>query len=59
MPSTRPITAGRLVDRKRNGYGTLKTHWRTGCSENTSSTSSAALSAMRRAPQLGQKSRRL
>jgi hypothetical protein len=49
------MTAGRLANRKRNGYGMLSTHWRTGCSGNTSSTSTVALSAMRRAPQLGQK----
>ena len=48
-----------LANRKRSGYGTLNTHWRTGCSGNTSSTSSAALSAMRRAPQLGEKLRLL
>ena len=34
-------------------------HWRTGCSGNTSSRSSAVLPAMRRAPQLGQNPRRL
>ena len=50
---------GQLANRKRKGYGTLNTHWRTGCSGKTSSTSSAALSAMRRAPQLGQNPRRL
>jgi hypothetical protein len=37
----------------------LNTHQRTGCSGKTSSTSGAALSAMRRAPQLGQQPRRL
>ena len=42
---------------RHHGYGKLNTHWRTGCSGKTSSTSSAALSAMRRAPQLGQKPR--
>jgi hypothetical protein len=41
------------------GYGTLSTLWRTGCSEHTSSTSNAALSAIRQAPRLGQKPRRL
>ena len=46
---------GQLGNRKRKGYGTLNTHWRTGCSANTSPTSNAALSAMRRTPQLGQK----
>jgi len=53
------MIAGRLANRKRNGYGKLNTHWRTGCEGKTSSTSRAALSAMRRAPQLGQKPRRL
>jgi hypothetical protein len=32
MPSTRPMIAGRLANRKRNGYEKLSTHWRTGCS---------------------------
>jgi len=49
--------AGRLANRKRKGYGKLNTHWRTGCSGKTSSTNRAALSAIRRAPQLGQKPR--
>jgi hypothetical protein len=35
------------------------THWRMGCSGKTSSTNRAALSAIRLAPQLGQKSLRL
>ena len=35
------------------------THWRNGTSGNTSSASRAAVSAMRRAPQLGQNPRRL
>ena len=53
------MIAGRLANKNRNGYGRLSTHWRTGCLGKISSTSSAALSAMRRAPQLGQKPRRL
>ena len=35
----------------------LNTHWRIDCCGKTSSTKSAALSAMRLAPQLGQKLR--
>ena len=50
---------GQLANRKRKGYGTLNTHWRTGCSGKTSSTRSAPLYAIRRASQLGQKPRRL
>ena len=53
------MIAGRLGKRKCNGYGTFNTHWHTGYPGNTPSTSNAALSAMRRAPQLGQKPRRL
>ena len=37
--------AGRLANRNRNGYGKLNTHWRTGFSGKTASTSNAALSA--------------
>jgi len=37
------MIAGRLANRKRKGYGKLSTHWRTGYSGKTSSTSSAAL----------------
>lgn len=42
-----------------NGLGTLNIHWLNGCSGNTSSTSNAALSAIRQAPQLVQNPRRL
>lgn len=69
IPSAWPVTAGRLANKKRNGFGKLNTHWRIGCSAKTSSTSSAARSAltscvlqssaMRPAPQLAQKPRRL
>ena len=55
MPKTLLMIAGQLANRNRNGYGKLSTHWRTGCLGKTSSTSSAALSAMRRASQLAQK----
>ena len=37
-PNTRLMTSGRLANRKRNGNGTLSTHWRNGCSGKTSST---------------------
>ena len=56
---TRPMISGRLAKRKLSWNGKLSTHCRTGCSGKTSSTSSAALSVMCRAPQLGQKPRRL
>jgi hypothetical protein len=59
MVSTSPIAAGSAANRKRSGNGTDSTHWRTGSRGSTSSTSSAALSTIRRAPQLGQKRRRL
>lgn len=39
--------------------GKLNNRRRTGCSDNPSSTNRAALSALRRAPQLGQQPRRL
>lgn len=48
-----------MCGRKRSWKGKLSTHWRIGTSGKTSSTKSAALSAMRRAPQLGQKPLRL
>jgi len=58
-----PQASGLLANRKRNGTGTLSTQCRTGRGPNTSSTRPVlspvegcrALSAMRRAPQLGQK----
>lgn len=59
MPSTSPMIAGQLANRNRSGNGTLSTHWRIGSCGKTLSTSRAALSGMRRAPQLGQKPRRL
>jgi hypothetical protein len=43
---------------KVHGYGKLNTHCRTGCSGKTASTSNVALSAIRRAPQLGQNPQR-
>jgi hypothetical protein len=49
------MASGLLANRKRKGYGKLSTHCRTGRGPNTSSTRCRALSAMRRAPQLGQK----
>jgi len=36
MPSTRPITTGRVANRKRYGCGTLDTHGRIGCRGKTS-----------------------
>ncbi len=59
MPSTALITAGSRAKRNRSAHGTLSTHWRIGTRGSTSSTSSAAVSTMRLAPQLGQKPRRL
>ena len=56
-PSTAEITAGRVTSRKRSAIGSEKTHWRSGRSGSISSASSAAVSAMRRAPQEGQKPR--
>lgn len=53
------MTSGRVASRYRSANGSDNTHWRTGCCGRTSSTSSAAVSAIRRAPQLGQKPRRL
>lgn len=58
-PSAGPMASGLLANRKRSGYGKLSTHCRTGHGPNTSSTRCRADSAMRRAPQLGQKPRRL
>jgi hypothetical protein len=57
ITSTGPMASGLLANRKRNGYGKLSTHCRTGRGPNTSSTRCRADSAMRRAPQLGQKPR--
>ena len=53
------MISGSLANRNRKGCGTLGTHRRTGRSGNTSSTRWVALSAMRRAPQLGQNPRLL
>ena len=55
IPSALPMILGWLANRNLRGNGTLSTHWRMGSWGNTSSTSKAALSAIRRAPQLGQK----
>jgi hypothetical protein len=51
------MIAGRLANKNLSGKGTLNTHCRIGLCGNTSSTSNAALSAIRRAPQLGQNPR--
>ena len=51
----RSLASGLLANGMRNGYGKLSTHCRTGRGPNTSSTRCRADSAMRRAPQLGQK----
>jgi hypothetical protein len=59
MPSTRVSALGCVANRKRSAYGSESTHWRSGLRGNTSSASNAALSVIRRAPQLGQKPRRL
>lgn len=47
------ITLGSRANRNRKGYRTLNAHWRTGTSGSTSSTRSAAISAMRCPPSLG------
>jgi len=52
-------TSGRVASRYRSAKGSDSAHWRIGCCGKTSSTSTAAVSAIRRAPQLGQKPRRL
>ena len=49
IPSTRAINCRRLANKNLNWNGKLSTHWRMGCSGNTSSTNGAALSAIRRA----------
>jgi len=57
-----PMILGWLANRNLRGNGTLSTHWRMGSWAHgaiTSSTRKAALSAIRRAPQLGQKPLRL
>ena len=59
MPGTAVRAAGSVANRKRSGNGTENTHWHMGSGGSTSSTSSAAVSTIRRAPQLGQKPRRL
>jgi len=50
---------GLLAKSRRNGQGKLSTHWRTGTSGKTWLTRCADVSIMRRAPQEGQKPRRL
>ena len=50
---------GAAGEQEAQRIGTLNTQWRTGCSGKTSPTCSAALSAMRWAPKLGQNPRRL
>jgi len=47
------------ASRNRSAHGNDNTHLRSGLHGITSSTNSAALSAIRRAPQLGQNPRRL
>lgn len=59
MHNTALITAGSRANRNRCGKRTLSTHWRTGTRGNTSSSGIAAVSTMRRAPQVGQNPRRL
>jgi hypothetical protein len=48
---------GSCLSKKRSANGSDSTHWRSGGSGSTSSASSAAVSAMRRAPQEGQNPR--
>jgi len=52
-------TSGSLASRKRNANGSDSTHWRIGRLGSTSSIKSAAISTIRRAPQLGQIARPL
>jgi hypothetical protein len=59
MPRTLPMILGWLANRKRRGNGKLSTHCLIGTAGKTLSTSSAALSVIRLAPQLGQKPLRL
>jgi hypothetical protein len=59
MPSTCVSALGSVANKNRNANGSDSTHWRRGLCGNTSSARSAALSVIRRAPQLGQKPRRL
>jgi hypothetical protein len=54
IPSTCVSTSGSLASKKRNPNGSDSTHWRIGRRGSTSSTKSAAVSTIRRAPQLGQ-----
>ncbi len=53
MPSTCVTHLGRVASRYRSANGRDNTHWRTGYRGTTSSTTNAAVSAIRRAPQLG------
>jgi hypothetical protein len=48
-----------VASRNRSANGSDSTHWRSGFCGSTSSARSAAVSVIRRAPQLGQKPRRL
>jgi hypothetical protein len=57
IPSTR--VSGSVASKNRSANGIDKTHWRSGFCGNTSSASTVAVSAIRRAPQLGQSARRL
>jgi hypothetical protein len=59
MPSTVVRASGSVASKNRSANGSESTHWRIGFSGNTSSTSSAAPSVIRRAPQEVQKPRRL
>jgi hypothetical protein len=53
ITKTLPNSLGYLANSNRKGIGRLKTHWRIGYPLSTSSTKSAALSAILLAPQLG------
>ena len=53
ITKTLPNSLEYLANSNRKGIGRLKTHWRIGCPLSTSSTKSAALSAILLAPQLG------
>lgn len=55
--STRVSSSGRAAKSRRSGHGKDSIHWRIGTLGNTRSTSPAALSTMRRAPQDGQNPR--
>jgi hypothetical protein len=59
IPSTRVSASASVASRNRSANGSDSTHWRSGFCGSTSSARSAAVSVIRRAPQLGQKPRRL